>query len=131
MTENSDSAYISEWFTAGDKDWRRVGILLENEDEEGAAFHLQQALEKYLKGFLLSKGWELKRIHDLETLLDEAVKLDEKLESFRSLCERVSNYYFSQRYPPIIPLDTNSENVKNDLDESEKMRTILKSYQRQ
>ncbi|MHA1263182.1 MAG: hypothetical protein ACTSSA_14055 [Candidatus Freyarchaeota archaeon] len=27
-----------------------------------------------MKGYLLSKGWQLERIHDLAVLLDEAVK---------------------------------------------------------
>jgi len=29
-------------------------------------FHIHQAVEKY-KGFLIHKGWELKKIHDIET----------------------------------------------------------------
>lgn len=66
------SKYINEWLDLAEKDWNRVEILLEHGDEERAAFHLQQALEKYLKGFLLANGWELKRIHDLELLLEEA-----------------------------------------------------------
>jgi len=34
---------------------------------------LQEALERYLKGFLIGKGWPLQRIHNLSTLLDAAV----------------------------------------------------------
>lgn len=41
-------------------------------DADGAGFFLQQALEKYLKAFLLSQGWKLKKVHTLQSLLDEA-----------------------------------------------------------
>ena len=43
-------------------------------DPDAAGFYLQQAMEKYLKAFLLSKKWKLKRTHDLEVLLNEAVQ---------------------------------------------------------
>jgi HEPN domain-containing protein len=55
-------------------------------------------LEKYLKGYLIGKGWALKRIHDLEDLLDYAVDYDKKLEAFRSLCQEVTEYYIEERY---------------------------------
>lgn len=76
-------------------------IMLEDEDAGGAGYFLQQSLEKYLKAFLLQKGWSLKKIHTLYTLLDDAVKYNPELEVFRGLCERVSGYYFTERYPSL------------------------------
>jgi HEPN domain-containing protein len=32
------------------------------------SFHCQQAVEKYLKAFLLNTGWKLEKIHDLAKL---------------------------------------------------------------
>ena len=64
---------------------------------EDAAFHLQQTVEKYLKGYLLSRGWPLKRVHDLEYLLDEAIKFQPELEEFRSLCQELTGNYFIER----------------------------------
>lgn len=68
-----ESIYFQDWFKIGEKDLNRAKKLLEWSDLEGAGFNIQQAVEKYLKGFLLSKGWKLRRIHNLETLLDDAV----------------------------------------------------------
>jgi len=87
MQENS--LYPQDWKKIAKKDWNRVKIMLKEEDAEAASVFLQQALEKYLKAFLLQKGWKLKRIHELENLLDDAVKYNPSLESFRTLCERV------------------------------------------
>jgi HEPN domain-containing protein len=68
-------------------------------DTEGAGFHLQQAIEKYLKGYLLLKGWELQYVHDLVKLLNSATNYDSSFEEFRPLCEQVTEYYILVRYP--------------------------------
>lgn len=78
-------------------------------DVDDAAFHLQQALEKYLKGFLLSQGWPLKKIHDLEALLDDAVSYDRQLEDFRPLVQQVTGYYLIERYPTVEEGPTKAE----------------------
>ncbi len=85
--------YLSEWLEIANKDFHRVRRNLQSGDPEAAGFYLQQALEKFLKAFLLSKRWKLRRIHDLEALLDNAVAFDPGLEQFRFLCQEVSPYY--------------------------------------
>lgn len=90
--KNRESFLPKDWFEKGNLDLRRTEILLKNEDPEGAAFHLQQALEKYLKGYLIGKGWKLKRIHDLEDLLDHVLDYDKNFEVYRSLCQEVTEY---------------------------------------
>ena len=65
-----ESLYPADWFRVGDRDLRRARYLLEGSDHEGAAFFVQQAVEKYVKGFLLARGWTLRRIHDIEVELD-------------------------------------------------------------
>ena len=87
------------WFKKGDADLRSAKILLREGDMEIAAFHIQQALEKYLKGFLLSKGWQLRKVHELDVLLNDAVQYKHELEKFRELCEMATEYYLSERYP--------------------------------
>lgn len=90
-----ESLYPLDWYKKAEKDLERSKKNLSEKDLEEAAFHLQQSLEKYLKGYLLSKGWELKKIHDLEYLLDEAIKFKPELEEFRPLCQEVTGYYLS------------------------------------
>ena len=94
-----ESPYSDDWFRKGDADLRSVERLLEGEDIDIAAFHLQQAIEKYLKGYLIGKGWKLRRIHELELLLNEAVQFDKNLERFRELCISTTEYYLFERYP--------------------------------
>jgi HEPN domain-containing protein len=94
----NDSHYPADWRAIAEKDWKRAQSLL-GEDPELAGFCLQQAVEKFLKAFLLSKGWQLRRIHNLEALLDEAIKYDDSLEVFRSPCQTITAFYFVERYP--------------------------------
>jgi len=122
-----DSLYPQNWFLLADKDFRRTEHLLSIDDPEGAGYHLQQAVEKYLKGFLLSRGWKLKRIHDLEVLLNDALKYEQKLEQYRSLCQKISGYYVIDRYPlPSMPTLTREE-VQESLAEAVELVQRLKA----
>ena len=115
MNKKAEPSVADDWLKIARKDWQRIGRNLRAHDLEAAAFFLQQSLEKYLKAFLLSRQWKLRRIHELDALLDEAVRHDPALEAFRDLCERVSGYYFAERYPPLGAFDLDPEDLKEDL----------------
>ncbi|MBI4679230.1 MAG: HEPN domain-containing protein [Elusimicrobia bacterium] len=95
---HENSIYPKDWIGKAEKDWRRVRLLLDGGDVEGAAFHLHQALEKFLKGYLLAKGWKLRRIHDLEVLLKEAVRYEPEWIKYEALCQR-AKFFYLERYP--------------------------------
>jgi HEPN domain-containing protein len=63
------------------------------------AFHAQQAAEKYLKGYPLSRGDAVPRIHDLATLLTRCCAHDETLAALEESCERLSRIGWLARYP--------------------------------
>jgi HEPN domain-containing protein len=107
-----ESFYPRDWFDKARQDVRTVEILLREEgDAEIAGFHLQQAVEKYLKGYLLSQGWELQRIHNLEALLNEAIRFEPEMERFRELCEEATDFYTLERYPFFASPGITPENV--------------------
>jgi HEPN domain-containing protein len=118
MKKDTGHSIANDWLQIARKDWRRIQRNLKSRDVEAAAFFLQQSLEKYLKAFLLSHQGKLRRVHELDALLDEAVKHQADVENFRDLCERVSGYYFAERYPPLGTLDLGSEDLKRDLKEA-------------
>lgn len=55
MSSAKESRLPKDWFAKAAQDMRRVDALLAINDEEGAGFHLQQAAEKYLKGYLFTR----------------------------------------------------------------------------
>lgn len=69
------------WFEYAGRDLKSARVLMAQEGlEEVAATELQQAVEKYLKGYLIYRGWELEKTHDIEFLLVEAAKYDKRLK---------------------------------------------------
>lgn len=84
----TESILPADWFGQGDLDIQAATILLNQGGPlPTVAFHLQQAVEKYLKGFLLSLGQPLRRIHDLEVLVSAAMAQD---ADFAPFCRSVS-----------------------------------------
>lgn len=124
--KDRESLLPKDWFHKGELDIRRAEILLRENDTEGAAFHLQQAIEKYLKGYLISKGWKLKRIHDLEDLLDYAVDYNKDFEEFRDLCQEVTEYYFEERYPFLMASELSEDEIKLKIEKAREFILKLK-----
>jgi HEPN domain-containing protein len=99
--------------------------MLADSDAEGAGLFLQQSLEKFLKAYLLGKGWRLKKVHTLQSLLDEAAAHNGGLLPFRGLCERVSAFYMAERYPTLGEAGLELEEVKPLLPEARALIAAL------
>jgi len=119
VNTSNESLDLEDWLKIARKDWERANRNLKDEDPEAAGFFLQQSVEKYLKAFLLQRGWKLKKIHELDALLDEAIKYDPALKIFYKFCESITGYYFADRYPPLVALEMTSDDIKKDLVEAE------------
>ena len=68
-------------------------------------FHAQQAAEKYLKAFLVSRGVRVERTHDLEYLLGECHKHAPGLAALQNDCQALSAYAVDSRYPDVMSDD--------------------------
>lgn len=68
-------------------------------------FHAQQAAEKYLKAFLVSRGIRVERTHDLEFLLGECQKHEPGLVALLNDCQALSSYAVDSRYPDVMSSD--------------------------
>ncbi len=124
-----ESTYPGHWLTIAEKDLVRVNFLLDAADPEGSGFHLQQAVEKFLKAYLLFKGWQLRRVHNLDTLLDDALTFDTSLEEYRAVCQKITGYYFLERYPVAMDVSLSESEVSSSRDAVlpliEQLRSIL------
>ena len=113
MSPHEESRYIEDWRKVARQDWHRIRIMLA--DGDGAGFFLQQALEKYLKAYLLGHGWRLKKIHTPHSLLDDAAAFESRLAPFRPACEKISGFYFAERYPSVGAEGVLTEDVQQAL----------------
>ncbi|MEK6808967.1 MAG: HEPN domain-containing protein [Nanoarchaeota archaeon] len=92
---------VKEWIERGKHDLEVAKILLaEEEYSDVVVFHVHQAVEKYLKGFLIYKGLDLKKIHDIELLLTEAMNFDDEFQKYLDFGRKLTAFYYEERYPP-------------------------------
>ena len=100
MNEN-DSLNPLDWYTVGKRDLKAARSLLHDDEEvlAVAGLLLQQSLEKYLKGYLLSKGWSLHRTHDLGLLLKSLIEYESDFSEFSDECLKITDFYTENRYP--------------------------------
>jgi HEPN domain-containing protein len=122
-----ESLYPADWVRLAERDWQRVERLLDEHDPGLAGFCLQQAVEKFLKAFLLSRGWQLRRIHDLEALLDEAITDDASLEDFRGVCQKITPFYFVERYPFVMETGMVEGDVRGCLEQVKELIEKLRA----
>jgi len=121
-----ESLYPEDWLKIGDKELTRAENLLRLKDLTGAGFNLHQAMEKYLKGFLLSQGWELRRVHELEVLLNEAIVYEPSFEQFRDICFFITDFYTGDRYPFINSYEPNFADIQSALKKAKQMILLIK-----
>ncbi|MFM8716778.1 MAG: HEPN domain-containing protein [Spartobacteria bacterium] len=60
---------------------------------------LQESVERLLKGYLISKGWPLAKIHDLGALIAEAENYDDRFAAFADFADELTDQFWAMHYP--------------------------------
>lgn len=98
------------------KDIKGAKILFKHDaDHEIVCFHCQQAIEKYLKGFLIYKTGFLHEGHNLVKLCKKAMIYEETLSSFLKDMSFVNTFYIETRYHSVDPLIVSTEDTEECL----------------
>lgn len=106
-----------EWFERGRHDLETARLLYDKRGyTDSIAYHIQQAIEKYLKGYLVLHGKRPPKIHELDVLINHIADFDNDLSAYLDICEKASKYYFEDRYPPGPPAEYEYAEIKSDLD---------------
>ena len=63
---------------------------------------LHEAVERYLKGYLVGRGWVLERTHNLSHLLDQAVAFDPAFKCYAGLTESLTDQFWANTIPAVI-----------------------------
>ncbi len=73
---------VEEWLKFADENFKVAGHELEYESPacHTVCFLCQGSAEKYLKAYLISKGWELKKTYDIVELLEYCSDYDENFD---------------------------------------------------
>ena len=99
MTKDQND-YLKTWLFRANEDIAVIEKLFESEPELYASticFHAQQAVEKFLKAFLVFHNIDFPKTHDLDYLLFECKKIDAK--NFDIDLGSLTDFGVSMRYP--------------------------------
>lgn len=101
MAEPSREASARAWFEKGVEDEESAAVLLNADPPKSApaAFHCQQAAEKYLKGCLAHHGEDPPRTHDLPLLLRLCREYDDSLQVLHDAARHLYPFAVEVRYP--------------------------------
>ncbi|MGM0491753.1 MAG: class I SAM-dependent methyltransferase [Armatimonadota bacterium] len=124
--ENVVTQLVRAWMHKGDQDLKTSRVLLEQEASlvEPIGFHLQQAIEKYLKAFLTASGVHPPRTHDLTDLLQIVGKHDPALAQAGEPARILDPYAVIARYPEETPLPQTVD-MPTALDHVERVRRLV------
>jgi len=93
--------YIKQWLNRADNDIKIVEHELSFPKTEIlkdiVCFHCQQAVEKYLKSFLIYNKIEISKTHNIELLLMKCAEID--IEFNQIDIKELSNFAVDIRYP--------------------------------
>ena len=129
---NETVHFIKQWLAKANEDLLVVEKLTENDiiATPSICFHCQQAVEKFLKAFLISNDIDIKKTHNIEYLLSECSDLDTEFSTVDP--KELSEFGVDARYPGDMYIPSEEEtleyknfalNIKDPVEE--KIRNIL------
>ena len=101
MNARDSAGDVRDWLSRARDDLRWAAYSLEGGYWPQACFGCQQAAEKSLKAFLLSRGWRLERTHSLPDLLAASTDYEPDLDRFGRSAVILDIYYAATRYPDV------------------------------
>jgi HEPN domain-containing protein len=114
---------VQEWVDKGNSDFIAAKTLAPKKGlENQTGFHCQQAIEKWLKAYLIKQGEEIQKIHDLMALVIYCGKYDPTFKELEPLVEGISDFAVEFRYPG---LNATAEEVKDALNKTKKVKEFL------
>ncbi|MHB1680325.1 MAG: HEPN domain-containing protein [bacterium] len=99
---------VSEWIKYADDDLKAGITLFNNNPDEFKSivcFHMQQAVEKYLKAYLIFNNKEIDKhkTHDIAKLIEDCNKIDPNFNSlYNNKTDKLTDYAVAIRYPSTL-----------------------------
>jgi len=119
---------VQEWLDLADNDLGFAKAAFNDFDDFYSQMCIQahQAVEKYLKGFLVANEKKFPKIHDLAYLITKCIEIDRCFEEYLDACNKITDYYIHLRYPVALPPRTKEE-VKKAIEVAEDIGKLVKA----
>jgi HEPN domain-containing protein len=121
---------VSDWIFLADRDLKVSEVIIKDDEPftNIIAFHCQQAIEKYLKAYLIEKDVPLEKTHDL-VKLNGMIKKIKDLVIDENKLDIINEVYTESRYPGElgllpdgIPTD---EQAREFIEYAKEIKTII------
>ena len=91
---------VRKWLIKADNDLKTAKhcIIAEEVISDSVCFHAQQAMEKFLKAYLISKDISPQKTHKIEILIENCKNFDNSFNELDGI-EKMSEYAVELRYP--------------------------------
>ena len=110
---------FEKWFKKAENDLLSITNNLSAEEIpiDVCCFHAQQAAEKYLKAYLVSRKIHFPKTHDLKALCKLCAGLNPSFSEIDGAALRLSDYAIATRYPDAFD-DLNIHDAKTALEDA-------------
>ncbi|MCX7929058.1 MAG: HEPN domain-containing protein, partial [Patescibacteria group bacterium] len=115
------------WLTIAENNLKTANILTKSEElvSDSICFHCQQAVEKYLKAFLVFHQKDFRKTHIIAELLKLCIDIDDSFSALKDLnIQSLSIYAIEIRYPDDFYIPT-IEEAKEAISLAEKTKEFV------
>jgi len=97
---STSNPVVEEWIKIAEHDLGSAMLLAEIPYYAPACVHCQQSVEKILKAYIIANGGVLKKIHELNVLVEDCEKYSPDFGQIKNNCSDIT-LYSTMRYPPM------------------------------
>lgn len=117
---------IKAWFMKADHDLKAAESLLESGQSlnDIISFHCQQAVEKYLKGYMIYLDMKFIKTHEIGELITMIEKKDPDMTDLKERADKLTDYSVEVRYPEDFYLPT-PEEIREAIDIAREVKTFV------
>jgi HEPN domain-containing protein len=117
---------VNKWITKADKDLLSAEreLSFENPVTETVCFHCQQAVEKYLKAFLVYHQIYFTKTHKIIDLLELCATVDSSFKDELEDADNLTDYAVEIRYPDVW-LEPGIEDAEEALEIAKKVKEFV------
>jgi len=132
LPRQTDAKNPQDWFLFAEERLHGADVLWQADGLTYTGVEcLQEAAERYLKGYMIGKGWALIKTHDLSRLIRDAIEIDASFKRYEDLAERLTEEFFLQHYPglDLTGVGENYETMRHEIGEMvDYMKSVMPGY---
>lgn len=119
---------INSWLNKAEKDLLTAKHELSFLEAvtESVCFHCQQAVEKFLKAYLVFLGIPFTKTHEIGELITRCERKDEKISAFKEKADKLTDYAVGVRYPEEL-FEPTLEEAKESFEIATKIKEFVLS----